>query len=106
MMDSTYKVLPLLPPPNTQALASKTFRPPPLDGSLTLPEVYDWHLENTPNHPLFVFSDDEGKEHTVLWPEAVRAAHRAGWFIRSLLGQKGNEVTESPSVVAILATTG
>ncbi|KAF8993889.1 hypothetical protein BDQ17DRAFT_1431390 [Cyathus striatus] len=46
----------LPPPPSTQALASDTFRPPPLDGSLTLPEIYDWHMKNTPNHRLFVYA--------------------------------------------------
>ncbi|KLO14348.1 acetyl-CoA synthetase-like protein [Schizopora paradoxa] len=101
---SNYKVLPLPEPPKTQSLSSSTFKTPPLDGSLTLPEIYDWHLEQTPSHPLFVYSDGDGKEHTILWPEGVRAVHRAGGIVRSLLSPSDAvDVPRTSSVVAILA---
>ncbi|KAJ7870004.1 hypothetical protein B0H13DRAFT_2557202 [Mycena leptocephala] len=34
-------------PPQTQALRSPTFKPPPLDGSLTIAQIYDWHFQHT-----------------------------------------------------------
>ncbi len=106
-MPGNYKVLPLPAPPPTQALSSKTFKTPPLDGSLTFPEIYDWHLEHTPSHPLFVYSDGDDKEQTILWPEAVHAVHRAGRIVRSLLSPGDTvDVNRTPSVVAILAGTG
>ncbi|KAH8099950.1 acetyl-CoA synthetase-like protein [Cristinia sonorae] len=98
---NNYKVLPLQPVPVTQALNSKTFHRPPLDGSLSIPEIYDWHMENSPNHPLFVYADDDGTEEIILWPDAVRAAHRAGKIVRSRLP------LDAPShpVVAILCAS-
>lgn len=101
-----YQILPTPPLPPTQALTSNTFKPPPLDGSLTVPELYDWHLHNTPNHPLFVYSDEAGKDHTILWPEAVRAVHRAGRIVQSRLQSSCTNTSESPKVVAILAAAG
>ncbi|KAH8116797.1 hypothetical protein DFH11DRAFT_1687657 [Phellopilus nigrolimitatus] len=99
-----YKVLPLATPPNPQALNSKTFKLPPLDGSLTIPEIYDWHLDNTPDHPLFVYSDPEGVEHKILWPAAVRAFHRAAHIVYSRVGNIVIEDALNPPVVAILSS--
>ncbi|KAF9553317.1 acetyl-CoA synthetase-like protein [Agrocybe pediades] len=98
------KALPYLPaPPQTQALASKTFRPPPLDGSLSLAEIYDWHLENTPNHPLFIYAHDNGDLRTILYPEAVRAIHVGARLVRKTMEWQPGMV-ETP-VVAILAAS-
>lgn len=99
------------PPPNTQALNSATFTPPPLDGSLAIIETYDWHAEHNPDHPLFVYADGDGEEEedvkSILWPEAVRAIHRGGHLIRSRIGigSKSEGKTEIP-VIAILAAAG
>ncbi|THH29838.1 hypothetical protein EUX98_g4346 [Antrodiella citrinella] len=57
--------------PNTQALNSTTFRLPPLDGSLMIPEVWDWHLKYSPNHPVFIYTDDDGKEKVLYWRDIV-----------------------------------
>ncbi|KAF9471438.1 acetyl-CoA synthetase-like protein [Pholiota conissans] len=93
---ATKRALP--PPPQTQALQSKTFRPPPLDGSLKLPEIYDWHAENTPNHRLFVFCDENQQTKTILWPEAVKAIYNGAQFLRMKIGEQ-----DSAPIVAILA---
>ncbi|OBZ79958.1 L-aminoadipate-semialdehyde dehydrogenase large subunit [Grifola frondosa] len=78
--------MPFPVPPQTQALNSKTFKPPPLDGSLTFPELYDWHYHNTPDHPIFIYADGQGAEHTILWPEAVRAVHQVGRILHKRIG--------------------
>jgi len=98
--------LPYLPaPPQTQALSSATFVPPPLDGSLTLPEVYDWHLKNTPDHPLFIYAKHNGLEvRRILWPEAVRAIHVGARLVRKTMGWQPG-MADTP-VVAILAASG
>lgn len=89
------------PPPATQCLASDTFKQPPLDGSMAVPEIYDWHLRNSPNHPLFVY-DDDGAERVIDWATAVRAVHRAGRVIQSRV--KCTDLRMP--VVAILASSG
>ncbi len=95
-------------PPCTQALTSKTFKAPPLDGSLTIPELYDWHLHNTPLHPVFIYSDESGENHTILWPEVVRAVHGAGRRIRAMAFPSTDTSVppESPCTVAILSAAG
>ncbi|KIJ41947.1 hypothetical protein M422DRAFT_229444 [Sphaerobolus stellatus SS14] len=87
--------------PQTQALSSNTFRPPPLDGSLTLPELYEWHLEHSSEHRLFVFADDEGDVRTIKWPEAVHAVHVGAKLVRKRLGNEPHSA--NPPIVVILA---
>ena len=100
-----YKWLPLWPLPRTQALNTKTFRPPPLDGSLTVPEMYDWHLENSPEHPLFVHSAEDGMTGTIKMAEAVKAMHRAGRKIQSLFEYDPKSRPEVP-YLAFVANSG
>ncbi|KAJ7233038.1 hypothetical protein C8J57DRAFT_1090832 [Mycena rebaudengoi] len=69
-------------PPQTQARSSHTFRPPPLDGSLTLAQIYDWHFRNTPHHRLFVYAHEEGSTRTILWREGVRAVYQGARILR------------------------
>ncbi|KAH7906260.1 hypothetical protein BJ138DRAFT_1016524, partial [Hygrophoropsis aurantiaca] len=92
----------LLPsPPPTQARVSTTFRPPAIDGSKSLPEIYDWHLQHTLHHRLFVYSQGDGNLRTIYWPEAVRAVHAGARMIRQRMGWK--PCMEDTSVIAILA---
>ncbi|KAF8895224.1 hypothetical protein BD779DRAFT_1498243 [Infundibulicybe gibba] len=76
----------LPPPPRTQALKSATFRPPPLDGSLTLPELFDWHLTNSPRHRLFVYANEDGSTRNICWPEAVGAVLTGAKILRERFG--------------------
>ena len=80
---NTLKFVPIAPAPKTQALASSTFVPPPLDGSLTIAEMWDWHAEHSAKHPAFEYSDDDGNVTTIYWPEACAAVHRAGPAVRT-----------------------
>ncbi|KAJ7579078.1 hypothetical protein C8J56DRAFT_1006701 [Mycena floridula] len=86
-------------PPQTQALFSDSFRPPPLDGSLTLAQIWDWHAENTPEHRLFVYANSDGSIRTILWPEAVRAVHTGA----NMLGSRVTHSFSAKPVVAIVA---
>ena len=100
-----YNILPFVPLPKTQCLSTTTFKQPPLYGSLTMPEIYDWHGENSPTHPLFVYSDDEHKPIVVYWPEGTRAVHKAGQIVRGMAGDTG-PVRAKPQIFAILSSTG
>jgi acyl-CoA synthetase (AMP-forming)/AMP-acid ligase II len=98
---SRYKTLPVPPLPRTQALNTTTFCPPLLDGSMTVPEMVDWHAKHSPNHPLFGYADEEGSATTILWSESARAIHRAGRHTLSKLVPSAGR-----STVAILAACG
>ncbi|KAF9553318.1 hypothetical protein CPC08DRAFT_754299 [Agrocybe pediades] len=66
--------------------SSETFKPPLLDGTLSLPEIYDWHMKNCPRHPLFVFVPSNRSPRTIFWPEAVRAMHTGAKLVRKMMG--------------------
>ncbi|KAF4571529.1 putative PKS/NRPS-like protein biosynthetic cluster [Pleurotus pulmonarius] len=75
-----------------------TFQPPNLDGSLTLPEIYDWHLDHSPNHPLFVFRPASGELRTIPWAQGVKNIHGAANYFNAHIGS-----TSSQAIVAVLA---
>ncbi|KAJ6471951.1 hypothetical protein C8R45DRAFT_836164 [Mycena sanguinolenta] len=89
-------------PPRTQARSSLSFVPPPLDGSLTMAQIYDWHFRNTSNHPLFVYVGTDGTLQNIYWPEAVHAVYVGARILRDRFSWvAGVEAT----VVAILASS-
>lgn len=89
--------------PTPQGLSSSTFKPPPLDGSLLLPEILDHHAQHSPNHPLFVYSDKDNNVQIIPWSRAAKAFKKAAHIARIRV-----EATTPGSrpVVAILASTG
>lgn len=101
-----HRILPIPPLPNTQALDSKTFKLPPLDGSLTIPEIYDWHLQHTPDHPLFAYVESNGAERVVRWDEGVRASYRAANIFLRNVARSPNVKGGKETVVAILSAAG
>ncbi|KAL0569048.1 hypothetical protein V5O48_012925, partial [Marasmius crinis-equi] len=99
--------LDLIPlPPQTQGLVKNTaFRTPPVDGSLSLAQIYDWQARNSPNHRLFVFSDNDGGVRNITWKEAVAAIYTGARSLRSRMQMKGIVATKHRvPVVAILST--
>jgi hypothetical protein len=94
----------LPPPPQTQARSSSTFVPPPLDGSLTIPQLYDWHFHRTTNHRLFVYPRADGSVRTIYWPDGVQAVYVGAKILRQRFKWVPG-VVETP-VVAILASSG
>ncbi|KIM81777.1 hypothetical protein PILCRDRAFT_8450 [Piloderma croceum F 1598] len=98
----TYLSSPIPLPPRTQALNSPTFTLPPLNGTLTPPELYDFHLQYSPNHPLFVYTKS-GSTYTILWSKAVRSAHRAGRIVQSRLDEGKAKPPSCRPIVSILA---
>ncbi|KAF8486550.1 hypothetical protein JB92DRAFT_3148577 [Gautieria morchelliformis] len=55
---------------------------PPLDGSLCLPDVLDYHLEHNPKRPAYVFVQDDVHVVAVTFAQVARAVHRAAYKIR------------------------
>lgn len=90
------------PFPCPQAQNSSTFVVPPLDGSLTIPEIYDHHMYNSGSHPLFVYDDDNVVQ-TVTWKQAGQAIHTVARRLNLIPALR--DAQETP-VVAILAAIG
>lgn len=77
------------------------FTAPPLDGTVVIPAIYDFHYKHNPDHPLFKY-DKEGVISIISWKVAVEAIYRAARILTA-------HVQVSPltrPVVAILAVIG
>jgi hypothetical protein len=81
------------------------FTLPPRDGSLTLPEIFDFHYERNPNHPLFVYANTGGVTN-VLYSDVVPALHRAARLIADVAGIDLDADPASFSTIAIMANSG
>ncbi|KAI0743085.1 acetyl-CoA synthetase-like protein [Daedaleopsis nitida] len=94
-----------------QGANSKTFKRPDLDTTLTIPELFAYHAIHSPEHPVFVYADDDQQEHVIRFPEVYRAirkaatissAHynrRADHYAKAQVGKSAND----PPVIGILA---
>ncbi|PBK87975.1 NRPS-like enzyme [Armillaria gallica] len=60
--------------------SSSTFTRPPLDGSLTYPEIFDYNAQHSPHHPVFQFYDQDHIQ-KVTWSEVAKAIHAAGRIV-------------------------
>ncbi|GLB41023.1 putative acetyl-CoA synthetase-like protein [Lyophyllum shimeji] len=91
--------------PTPQAACNATFSPPPLDGTLTIPEIYDYHLQHHGDHPLFVYDEvtPQGARRivTINWRRAVRGIYTAARIVECKVGPI--EGPDEAPVVAILA---
>lgn len=88
-----------------QGTGSSTFTPPPLDGSLALHQLYDFHGKHSANHPLYVYEDPNGTIKMMTWAEVQRGIHHASLFAsEALAGVPGDAA--SPPTIAILANSG
>lgn len=70
--------------------------PPPLDSSLLLHDLVNFHMQNNPTFPMYVYAEDHGTTEISLL-EFGRAAHRIAHVLRP--GRKG----DGRQVVMIIA---
>lgn len=94
------------PPPPTQALTTTTFTTPPLDFSLTFPELIDFHGIHSPNHVMYVYEDAPGERRQITFSPWVRAIHRAGRYVRDQFNLPEPQVGGVKTVVSMLANSG
>lgn len=99
--------------PAPQAQSSDTFHPPPVDGTRSLPELYEYNAKHSPDHPLFAFADDSGATRTIKYPEAWRMIQRAAKIAHGYVAKhqghystQGSEIPMTPPTVGILANAG
>ncbi|KAA1476420.1 acetyl-CoA synthetase-like protein [Dentipellis sp. KUC8613] len=84
---------------------STTFTPAPTDRFLTIPQLHEFNAKHSPDHPLFVYNDDDGKEVVIDrargW-EGMRRASQLVWD-RCKLCASSPDPTAQPLVIGILA---
>jgi acyl-CoA synthetase (AMP-forming)/AMP-acid ligase II len=87
-------------PDKTSLSSHLTF--PPTDGTVTVPEVLDFHNDHQPYHTMFIFkADGEDKITDISFFEFRRAADRVAHLIRPQRQGKEGEVV---AVVALSDT--
>lgn len=90
-----------------QGAQSTTFSTPPLDGSLTIPELYAYHAEYSRTHKLFVYVDHDGIK-TIDYGTVYRAQLAAAGLIKAAYEASADLYSDGAArpVFGILATTG
>ncbi|KAJ3809574.1 hypothetical protein EV368DRAFT_69196 [Lentinula lateritia] len=86
----------IFPPPST-------FTEPPLGALCTIADLYNWNYTNNPEHPVFVFRDNNTQEVFITYRQFVPAAYRAGVQIATVLQIDVAAQKETYPVVAILS---
>ena len=97
-------------PCTDQGRASKTFKAPPLDTSLTLPELYEFHAKNSPEHPLFLYTEADGQSQYLNYSNVYRAIRKAATYVclHSNLSPETQQALpdEERPVAGVLAISG
>ncbi|KLO19193.1 acetyl-CoA synthetase-like protein [Schizopora paradoxa] len=82
------------------------FKFPPLDGSKTILQLFDWHFVENADYPVFVFKPTTENELKYLYyRDIVPAIHEAGWFVANAARICLDDPSRSLDPVAIIATT-
>ena len=97
-----------------QGANSKTFTPPGLDTNLTIPELFEFHAKHSPEHPVFIYADDDQNEHVIRFPEVWRAIRKSATLSSAHYSRMAKYYAEAqvgkseddPPVIGILATAG
>ncbi|KAJ6452142.1 hypothetical protein C8R47DRAFT_1258379 [Mycena vitilis] len=88
----------------SQGMNTRSFCAPPLDGSLTIPQLLDYHLERSPNHKAYIYDDGQGAISSVEFAEYIRAVHAACRLL--LRDTEPGAPHKVGAVVALFADTG
>ncbi|KAL4254134.1 Adenylate-forming Reductase [Pleurotus pulmonarius] len=79
------------------------FQVPPVDGSLTIPEIWDWHSEHNPTHAAFEYEAHKGGVTTVSYRDVVSAAHEAARILSAAIGSNPGDAIK-PRIAIVAAT--
>ncbi|KXN91843.1 hypothetical protein AN958_11866 [Leucoagaricus sp. SymC.cos] len=92
--------------PTLQAAISKTLTQPSLDNMLTISQIYAFHAQRSPNHPIFTYAEAlTDFSSTIYYLEVYTAIQRG----HNIVTHKRNELSqgcERNNVVGVLASLG
>ncbi|KAG6915163.1 hypothetical protein DXG01_012958, partial [Tephrocybe rancida] len=76
---------------------------PPLDGTLHVPELYDWQYYNNPTQTAFLYTDGDSVIQHITYREFIPAIHRAGRLVASLINIDISGDHDDYPVVALIS---
>ena len=86
-----------------------TFRSPrsliEASGTITIPDLFEWHAEHNADYPLFRFHDGQAAKE-ITYAEARKGIRRAAKYVLSFAGRASASDGETRTPVAILANAG
>jgi hypothetical protein len=106
VMASTFTNAAIPPFPRLQATDSATFRKPPLDGSYTLAQMYDWHGVHSPEHQLLLYPRSDQSVRVIDRNEGAQAVRRGAKIIRERVQASPETTKGKVPLVAILSAAG
>ncbi|KIJ64864.1 hypothetical protein HYDPIDRAFT_132032 [Hydnomerulius pinastri MD-312] len=79
-----------------------SFSIPDLDGKLTLPQIYEWHLTHNKNHPVFAHVNQAGSWVHLTYSQVVPAARRAARYVMKAcnISSSDQEVVRPFAIIA------
>lgn len=90
-----------------QGVNSTTWTPPPFDTEFTVPGLYAFHAEKSPNHPVFVYDDEDGEVKTLCHKDVYSAICKVAHYVTGLIGQPSEQDFDAKSApIGILAVAG
>ncbi|THU97218.1 acetyl-CoA synthetase-like protein [Dendrothele bispora CBS 962.96] len=116
-IDATVTTLALPPIPRTQAVSpsNTTFAAPPLNDSISVLQMLDWHYDHSSSHPFFIYAQSDvppsskgSAIRTITWKETVEAVYTGAKLIRNrvqrgLLESVNHDNNVDDQVVGILS---
>ncbi|KAI9058630.1 acetyl-CoA synthetase-like protein [Trametes sanguinea] len=84
-----------------QGANSTTWTPPPFYGSMTIPELYAFHAEKSPEHPIFAYDDEQGEVHKLRYKEVFPAIRKAASFVARHVPSPKDDAKDS--ILGVLA---
>ncbi|KAJ7142100.1 hypothetical protein C8R43DRAFT_581164 [Mycena crocata] len=85
-----------------QGVNSPTFSAAPLDGSLTLPQILDLQLKQSPNHTAYIYDDPQGEIVRINFSQYIGTVHAAA---RHILEDTAAYHRQDTTVIGIFAET-
>ncbi|KAL1938320.1 hypothetical protein VTO73DRAFT_11771 [Trametes versicolor] len=90
-----------------QGVNSTTWTRPPFYGNESIPELFAFHAEKSPEHPVIVYDDEHGAVRELRYKEVYPAIRKAAHFVNKYVCLSPppveSEGADKPRVVGILA---
>ncbi|KAG6877702.1 hypothetical protein C0993_004912 [Termitomyces sp. T159_Od127] len=83
---------------------SRLHRPP--NGSLYVPELYDWQYLHNPTRTAFLYSHRESDIQTITYKELIPAIHQAARLVADIIGIDIYDDRANYPIIAILSAAG
>ncbi|KAJ7500418.1 hypothetical protein B0H11DRAFT_2225418 [Mycena galericulata] len=87
-----------------QGTNSPTFSAGPVDGALTIPQLLELQLKQSPDHPAYIYDDPQGEIISINFSQYIRTVHAAARLFLRDTDTFASRPDDEATVIAIFAT--